>query len=132
MTPRLVGVGRRGSVAVTFDDGPDPHTTPEFLRVLDELGWHATFFMLGDMVRRSPSVAREVAEAGHEVAVHGDLHRNMLRRTPRATEHDVANACDTIAAATGVRHPVVFRVARCTSPPDVHGLVDHLGPRLAP
>ena len=66
----------------TFDDGPDPQSTPEFLAVLDELGWRATFFMLGDMVRRSPSIAREVAAAGHEVAVHGDLHRNMLWRTP--------------------------------------------------
>jgi peptidoglycan-N-acetylglucosamine deacetylase len=99
-TPRLVGVGRRGHVALTFDDGPDPVSTPEILDVLDELGWHATFFMLGDMVRRAPVVARAVAAAGHEVAVHGDVHRNMLRRTPRAAADDVARAYDTIAIAT--------------------------------
>jgi peptidoglycan/xylan/chitin deacetylase (PgdA/CDA1 family) len=106
--PRLVGVGRAGHVALSFDDGPDPVSTPEILRVLDELGWRATFFMLGDMVRRAPAVALEVAAAGHEVAVHGDQHRNMLRRTPRATRDDVARSYDCVAAATGVE-PRWFR-----------------------
>ncbi|HXY92489.1 MAG TPA: polysaccharide deacetylase family protein [Acidimicrobiia bacterium] len=108
VTPRLVGVGRRGHVALTFDDGPDPVSTPEILGALDELGWQATFFMLGDMVRRAPLLAREVAAAGHEIAVHGDEHRNMLRRTPGGAERDVARAYDTIAAATGVE-PRWFR-----------------------
>jgi peptidoglycan-N-acetylglucosamine deacetylase len=108
VTPRVVGVGRAGHVALTFDDGPDPVSTPEILAVLDELGWRATFFMLGDMVRRAPTIAREVADAGHEVAVHGDLHKNMLRRTPRAAEQDVRRAYDTVAAATGVE-PRWFR-----------------------
>ena len=39
-TPKLVGVGRPGHVALTFDDGPDRASTPEFLAVLDDLGWH--------------------------------------------------------------------------------------------
>lgn len=108
VTPRLVGVGRLGHVALTFDDGPDPVSTPEILRVLDTLGWRATFFMLGDMVRRAPGVAREVAAADHEIAVHGDRHGNMLRRTPRAAGDDVARAYDCIAAATGVE-PRWFR-----------------------
>ena len=108
VTPRVVGVGRAGHVALTFDDGPDPVSTPEILAVLDELGWRATFFMLGDMVRRAPAIARDVAGAGHEVAVHGDVHQNVLRRTPRAVEQDVHRAYDTVAAATGVE-PRWFR-----------------------
>lgn len=108
ITPRLVGVGRPGHVALTFDDGPDPESTPEILSVLDDLGWRATFFMLGDRVRRAPTVAQDVVAAGHEVAVHGNLHRNMLRRTRRATEYDIAYAYDTIALATGVE-PRWFR-----------------------
>ena len=108
LTPRLVGVGRPGHVALSFDDGPDPVSTPEVLAVLDDLGWRATFFMLGDMVRRAPGAARDVAQAGHEVAVHGDQHRNMLRLTPRATERDVALAAETVAIATGVE-PRWFR-----------------------
>jgi peptidoglycan/xylan/chitin deacetylase (PgdA/CDA1 family) len=108
MTPTLVGVGRRGHVALTFDDGPDPESTPEFLRVLDTLGWHATFFMLGAMVRAAPALAAEVAAAGHEVGVHGDVHANMLRRTPRVAADDIARATDVIGAATGVS-PQWFR-----------------------
>ncbi len=107
-TPALVGVGRRGHVALTFDDGPDASSTPAFLDALEALGWHATFFMLGEMTRRDPGVARAVADAGHEVAVHGDVHGNMLRRTPRSARDDVARAHDTVAQATGIE-PRWFR-----------------------
>jgi peptidoglycan/xylan/chitin deacetylase (PgdA/CDA1 family) len=107
-TPALVGVGRRGHVALTFDDGPDPASTPRFLELLDALGWRATFFMLGEMTRRDPGLARAVAEAGHEIAVHGDVHGNMLRRTPRHTADDIRRAYDTVAAAAGVE-PRWFR-----------------------
>jgi peptidoglycan/xylan/chitin deacetylase (PgdA/CDA1 family) len=101
LTPRLAGIGRRGHVALTFDDGPDPASTPAILEALDDLGWHATFFMLGSMVDRHPAVAVEVAEAGHELAVHGYEHRGSLRRTPRAMAEDVRRATDTIASTTG-------------------------------
>jgi peptidoglycan/xylan/chitin deacetylase (PgdA/CDA1 family) len=107
-TPALVGVGRRGHVALSFDDGPDASSTPRFLDVLADLGWHATFFMLGEMTRRDPALARAVADAGHEIAVHGDVHGNMLRRTPRHAADDIARAYDSIAGATGVE-PGWFR-----------------------
>jgi len=108
LSPSLAGVGRPAHVALTFDDGPDPASTPEFLEVLEDLGWHVTFFMLGEMARRAPGLAEEVAAAGHEVAVHGDVHRTQLRRVPRATRDDIARARDTIASASGVE-PRWFR-----------------------
>jgi peptidoglycan/xylan/chitin deacetylase (PgdA/CDA1 family) len=77
-------------------------STPEFLRVLDALGWHATFFMLGSMVRAAPGLVADVVAAGHEVGVHGDVHANMLRRTPRAATADISRAYDEIADAAGV------------------------------
>jgi peptidoglycan/xylan/chitin deacetylase (PgdA/CDA1 family) len=102
IAPGLAGVGDRGHVALTFDDGPDPSSTPQVLELLDQLGWTATFFMLGEMVRRAPSLAAEVAAAGHEVAVHGDQHRTLLRLGPRTTHDDIRRAADEIADATGV------------------------------
>jgi len=60
------------------------------------------------MVRAAPGLAREVADAGHEIAVHGDVHFNMLRRTPQRAFADIARAHDTIAEATGVA-PEWFR-----------------------
>jgi len=95
-------------VALTFDDGPDPASTPAFLDALDDLGWTATFFMLGSMVRRAPELAAQVVAAGHEVAVHGDQHRSHLWRSPRDVATDLQRATTTIVEATG-RRPAWFR-----------------------
>lgn len=108
VVPSLHGRGRRGHVALTFDDGPDPSSTPAFLTELDRLGWTATFFMLGSMARRAPGLAADVAAAGHEIGVHGDEHRNMLRRSPWSAHDDIRRARDTLAELTGVA-PVFFR-----------------------
>lgn len=95
-------------MAVTFDDGPDPESTPAFLTALDALGWRATFFMLGSMVAAAPALAAEVAAAGHELGVHGFDHRTHLRLGPRATRDEIIRGRDAIVEATGVV-PVWFR-----------------------
>ncbi len=108
LLPRLHGVGRPDHLALTFDDGPDPRSTPAFLEALAQRGWTATFFMLGTMVRRAPALAAEVAAAGHEIAVHADEHRSHLRRSPGAVLNDLARAIDLVGNTTGSR-PVWFR-----------------------
>jgi peptidoglycan-N-acetylglucosamine deacetylase len=100
LLPRLSGVGDPGHVALTFDDGPDPVSTPAILDALDTLGWHATFFCLGTQVRRSPGLARELVARGHEVGVHGDDHTSQLRRPFTSTVPDVLRARDTIEEVT--------------------------------
>jgi peptidoglycan-N-acetylglucosamine deacetylase len=100
--PRLAGLGRPDHVALTFDDGPDPLSTPPILDELDRLGWKATFFCLGSQVRRSPGLARELAQRGHEVAVHGDNHRSHLLRPAPWTVADVDRARGTIEDLVGV------------------------------
>ena len=108
LLPGLAGRGSPPHVALTFDDGPQPDSTPAFLDVLGQLGWRATFFMLGDMVRRAPVLAAEVAAAGHEIAVHGDAHRSEALRPPWQVVDDLARAVDTIASVTGTM-PLWFR-----------------------
>jgi peptidoglycan-N-acetylglucosamine deacetylase len=108
LAPALAGIGDADHVALTFDDGPDPASTPAFLDELARLGWHATFFMLGDMVRTAPGLAAEVAAAGHEVAVHGNEHTSMLGRSPGAAFDDISRSREVIAGATGVT-PTWFR-----------------------
>ncbi len=100
--PRLAGLGRPDHVALTFDDGPDPRTTPAFLDLLAERRVRATFFLLGDMVARAPSLAAQISAAGHEVAVHGYQHRYTVLRDPVTVAQDLARAMDVIANATGV------------------------------
>jgi peptidoglycan/xylan/chitin deacetylase (PgdA/CDA1 family) len=101
LAPRLSGVGDRDHIALTFDDGPDPATTPAFLDALDGLGWKATFFLLGQQVRLAGGLTAEIVARGHEVGVHGDRHTSHLRRPFWWTAADVARACDLIAAETG-------------------------------
>lgn len=108
LAPRLSGVGAVDHIALTFDDGPDPATTPAFLDALDRLGWKATFFLLGSQVRTAGGLTAEIVARGHEVGVHGDQHTSHLRRPFWWTTADVGRACDLIAAETG-RRPRWFR-----------------------
>jgi peptidoglycan/xylan/chitin deacetylase (PgdA/CDA1 family) len=106
--PRLSGLGRADHVALTFDDGPDPGSTPAFLDLLAARHVRATFFLLGSMVAKAPELAADIADAGHEVAVHGWAHRYTILRSPRAVRDDLARARDAVATATG-RHPRFYR-----------------------
>jgi peptidoglycan-N-acetylglucosamine deacetylase len=102
LLPRLSGVGSSGHVALTFDDGPDPRSTPAILDALETEGWRATFFCLGSQARRAPGLIREIVDRGHEVGVHGDAHTSHLRRPAIWTVPDVRRARDTINDLTGV------------------------------
>ncbi|MEU2338492.1 polysaccharide deacetylase family protein [Streptomyces sp. NPDC013172] len=106
--PRLAGQGRPDHIALTFDDGPDHLSTPHFLTLLEARRVRATFFLLGSMLSRSPGPAKDMAAAGHEIAVHGWHHRPLLLRGPRATYDDLARARDAVADVTGTP-PTLFR-----------------------
>jgi peptidoglycan/xylan/chitin deacetylase (PgdA/CDA1 family) len=108
MFPTLSGVGLPATIALTFDDGPDPRSTPAFLELLQARGVSATFFLLGAMVHRAPELARRVVQSGHEVGVHGYHHRCLLWRGPKSTMDDLRAARDIVAETTGVR-PRWFR-----------------------
>ncbi len=87
--------------ALTFDDGPHPQGTPAVLEILARERVHATFFLVGEQVRRNPSLAQEIVAAGHEIGLHCDRHRNLLRLAPRQVHADIARAQDTIGQASG-------------------------------
>jgi peptidoglycan/xylan/chitin deacetylase (PgdA/CDA1 family) len=110
---RAVGVDRTlpsgaEGVAITFDDGPHPDGTPAILESLARAGHKATFFMVGEQVERRPELAREVAERGHSIALHGYRHRLQLRLPRRVLDDDFRRGLDVIASATG-RTPVLHR-----------------------
>jgi peptidoglycan/xylan/chitin deacetylase (PgdA/CDA1 family) len=88
--------------ALTFDDGPHAQGTPAVLDTLARFGVRATFFLVGEQVRRNPGLAGEIAAAGHEIGLHCDRHRNLLRLAPWQVREDIARAEETIAGATGV------------------------------
>lgn len=95
-------------VAITFDDGPHPQGTPAVLEALASAGATATFFLVGEQVRRWPQLAARIAAEGHAVALHGDRHRLTLRVPPNALARDLDRGHATIAEATGVA-PALYR-----------------------
>jgi len=88
-------------IALTFDDGPHPQGTPAVLEALARHDARATFFLVGEQVRRNPGLAAEIVAAGHDVALHCDRHRNLLRLTPWQVQADLSRALATIEDATG-------------------------------
>jgi peptidoglycan/xylan/chitin deacetylase (PgdA/CDA1 family) len=98
----------RSGIALTFDDGPHPRGTPAVLQALDRAGVRATFYLVGEQVERRPSLAAEIAAAGHEIGSHGYRHRLLLRRTPAAVRDDLDRAADVIGRATD-RAPRSYR-----------------------
>ena len=95
-------------VAVTFDDGPHPAGTPAVLEVLRLHRARATFFLVGEQVRRWPELARRIVDEGHEVALHGDRHTLLLRRRTQAVAHDWDLVQQAVADATGAT-PTLYR-----------------------
>ena len=91
-----------GSVALTFDDGPHPHGTPAVLEALAAAGARATFFVVGEQVRRRSGLVREIVAAGHGVALHGHRHRVLLRLPPGALRRDLDEGADVLGDAIGV------------------------------
>lgn len=69
-------------IALTFDDGPHSHHTPQLLRVLDQYQVTASFFWLGAWVERAPEVARAVYQQGHHLGLHGYDHRAFSLMSP--------------------------------------------------
>lgn len=113
----------RHTVALTYDDGPSVRNTPALLDVLAQHNVDATFFMIGNHIRRHPQLARRVAEAGHTICNHTEMHPDLARKSSsriraelERTQHILQ---DTIGMTPrlfrppyGSRRPAVLRIAR--------------------
>jgi peptidoglycan/xylan/chitin deacetylase (PgdA/CDA1 family) len=71
------GESCRHAVALTFDDGPSPLYTPEILALLKQYQAHATFFVMGSKVEKSPWLVRAMLQEGHEVGNHSFSHPRL-------------------------------------------------------
>lgn len=90
---------RRKVVYLTFDDGPIPEQTPWVLDVLDRYGIKATFFMVGDNVRRHPELLEEVRRRGHSYGNHTMHHLQGMKVTARRYIRDITEADALIDSA---------------------------------
>lgn len=99
--------GDRGSVALTFDDGPS-ESTPALLDTLARHQARATFFMCGANVLRLPHLAQRAVAEGHEVGNHTFRHPYLYRTGFRAMDSEISETQGAIEKTTGQR-PVLFR-----------------------
>ena len=89
LAPRLSGIVAAPRIALTYDDGPDPASTPHFLALLERHEVRATFFLLGAHVQENADLVRDMAAAGHELAVHGWDHRCLAWKRPGALAREL-------------------------------------------
>lgn len=96
-------------VALTFDDGPDPRSTPAILDLLEAAGAKATFFVIGKKVEQHPELVRAMSDRGHAVGLHSHSHERLMSlRSPRWVKGDLERVQDVVHRETGHR-PVMFR-----------------------
>jgi peptidoglycan/xylan/chitin deacetylase (PgdA/CDA1 family) len=112
--PTIRRTSDASTMALTFDDGPNPAITPQLLDLLDRHKVHATFFLIGKHVRAFPALAKEIAERGHTVGNHTETHPRLTFLTSRRIDHELDRCDAAIAEATGavprwMRPPFGFR-----------------------
>jgi peptidoglycan/xylan/chitin deacetylase (PgdA/CDA1 family) len=83
-------------VYLTFDDGPVPEVTPQVLGILDDFDIKATFFCVGDNVKKFPELYREILLKGHSVGNHTFHHLNGFKVGQEQYLKDVEQASQLI------------------------------------
>ncbi len=79
------------------------HNTDKFLELLAARGFRATFFVLGWVAEKYPSLIRQIADTGHEIACHSYQHRVIYQMTPREFREDTCRAQELLQDASGQR-----------------------------
>jgi peptidoglycan/xylan/chitin deacetylase (PgdA/CDA1 family) len=121
---------RRGRVAITFDDGPDPEVTPRVLDLLESRGAKGTFFCIGRRAADAPALVREIAARGHGVENHSFDHGwNFALQSPARLCREVGRTQRVLAEITG-RTPTLFRAPFGIRNPWMEPVVRSLGLEL--
>jgi peptidoglycan/xylan/chitin deacetylase (PgdA/CDA1 family) len=102
------GISRKNGVALTFDDGPDPSSTPELLRLLEAHRACASFFVTGRKTRAYPGLIREILRKGHTLGNHSFSHDPCTVFKGRAALFRDISLTQRALARFGVT-PLVYR-----------------------
>lgn len=127
LTRLPAAAARRGEIAITFDDGPDPEITPRVLDALDAAGARATFFCVGERAAAHPDLAREIVRRGHAVENHSQHHSIAFGwYGPDRLRREIAAGQATLGAIAG-RPPAFFRAPFGVRNPFVDPVLARLG-----
>ncbi len=92
---------RSEGIHLTFDDGPDPRSTPGLLEALARHGARATFFLLSHRAAADPGLLRATVDAGHSIASHGRGHVDAWRVKAAEAIADLSEGTDALEQALG-------------------------------
>jgi cellulose synthase/poly-beta-1,6-N-acetylglucosamine synthase-like glycosyltransferase/peptidoglycan/xylan/chitin deacetylase (PgdA/CDA1 family)/spore germination protein YaaH len=92
---------QKKSVALTFDDGPDPTWTPQVLDVLHHFGVPATFFVMGSNAEKYPNLIRREYSEGHEIGNHTYYHPDLSQASPLRVKLELTATQRAIETLTG-------------------------------
>lgn len=95
------GQGKKGEIALTFDDGPDPKWTPKVLDILKQHHVTATFFVTGANAEKYPELLQRILKEGHELGSHTFTHANLATVSDHQVELELNATQRVIEAATG-------------------------------
>jgi cellulose synthase/poly-beta-1,6-N-acetylglucosamine synthase-like glycosyltransferase/peptidoglycan/xylan/chitin deacetylase (PgdA/CDA1 family) len=90
------------TIALTFDDGPDPVWTPRILDVLRANHVHATFFVVGEAVIAHPELVRRILEDGNEIGVHTLTHADLGSQPEWRRQLELVGGQQAVIDATGM------------------------------
>jgi cellulose synthase/poly-beta-1,6-N-acetylglucosamine synthase-like glycosyltransferase/peptidoglycan/xylan/chitin deacetylase (PgdA/CDA1 family) len=112
--PQSVRIPRR-TIALTFDDGPDPRWTPQVLDVLRRHGAHATFFVIGGHVAEHPGLVTRTVREGNEVGSHTYTHIDMANSSAWRIRFELDLTQRALAGAAGI-HSRIMRMPYSSVP----------------
>jgi peptidoglycan/xylan/chitin deacetylase (PgdA/CDA1 family) len=88
-------------IAMTFDDGPSPETTPRLLDILKQRNIKATFFMIGQNVERNPEIVKRILAEGHEIGNHSWTHPQLAKLSDDRVTEEITKTQNAIKSAAG-------------------------------
>ncbi|MFE5894109.1 bifunctional polysaccharide deacetylase/glycosyltransferase family 2 protein [Streptomyces sp. NPDC056462] len=90
------------TIALTFDDGPNPTWTPQVLAILKKYDIPATFFLVGSMVSRYPGIVADMVEQGNEVGIHTFTHVDLSYQSDARVNREMQQTQLALAGAAGI------------------------------
>jgi peptidoglycan/xylan/chitin deacetylase (PgdA/CDA1 family) len=96
---------RRGQIALTFDDGPHPVSTPAILKILDQHQIKANFFLTGEHARQYPELAQQIVQQGHIVGSHSLDHPDLTALSQQDAQANIIAGHDAVRVASGTQTP---------------------------
>lgn len=99
--PTIRHTNNPGTIALTFDDGPNPAATPRILDLLDKHGAAATFFQIGQRVRQFPALCKDILGRGHALGNHTDSHPRLVFLSSETIVRELEKCSAAFESATG-------------------------------